>query len=445
MKNEVKYIKRHVDRDLELWATDSKHKPLLLRGARQVGKSSAVRNLAKKFPYFLEVNFEKNAEAKQIFEAGNLSPQYLCEKLAATFDVPIEAGKTLLFLDEIQSCLPAISSLRFFYEDFPALHVVAAGSLLEFALEEIPSFGVGRIRSLFMYPFSFAEFLQANGTTGLSDAIKKANSENPLDDVLHNKALYLLKLFLLIGGMPEVVASYVSEKNLLKCQLILDDLIVSLRNDFTKYKKRVPNLQISAALDSVVRQTGNKFVYTDKEQIYSAFQIKHAAELLVMAGVVIPVTHTSANGLPLGAEINSKFRKMLLLDTGVFQRLLGLKLSDILLNDDFDTINKGGIAEMFVGLEILKAASCYEQTQLFYWTREERSSRAEVDFVIQIDDKIVPIEVKSGNSGKMQSMWQFLKEKKSEYGIRTSLENFAEYDKIKVVPLYAADFFLMHL
>ncbi|WP_226995285.1 ATP-binding protein [Candidatus Symbiothrix dinenymphae] len=437
MKNEVKYFKRLIDSDLRDWSKDSKHKPLLLRGARQVGKSSAVRNLGQKFPHFLEINFERNAEARQIFEEGNLSPQYLCEKLTAAFDVPIEAGRTLLFLDEIQSCLPAISSLRFFCEDFPELHVVAAGSLLEFAIEEIPSFGVGRIRSLFMYPFSFTEFLQANGNTGLLNAIKKANIENPLDDVLHNKALYLLKLFLLIGGMPETVASYVTEKNLLKCQRVLDDLIVSLRNDFAKYKKRVPTLQISAALDSIVRQMGNKFVYTDKEQFFSTFQIKHAAELLAMAGLVVPATHTSANGLPLGSEINPKFRKMFLLDTGVFQRLLGLKLSDILLNDDFDTINKGGIAEMFVGMELLKAASCYEQTQLFYWTREERNSRAEVDFVVQVGDKIIPIEVKSGKTGKMQSMWQFLKEKQSEYGIRTSLENFATYDNIRVYPLYA--------
>jgi predicted AAA+ superfamily ATPase len=438
MKIEVNYFNRQIDNDLEDWAKASKRKPLLLRGARQVGKSSAVKNLAKKFELFIAVNFESDKETRKPFENANLHPQQLCEKISSLYDTPIIAGKTLLFFDEIQTCIPAIESLRFFYEKMPELHVIAAGSLLEFALEKIPSFGVGRIRSLFMYPFSFAEFLQANGNTGLLNALKKANPENPLDEVLHDKALYLLKLFLLTGGMPEVVANYVAEKNLLKCQAALDDLIVSLRNDFAKYKKRVPTLQISAALDSVVRQMGNKFVYTDKEQVFSAFQIKHAVELLVMAGLAIPVTHTSANGLPLGSEINPKFRKMLLLDTGVFQRLLGLKLSDILLNDDFDTINKGGIAEMFVGTELLKSASPYEQTQLFYWTREERNSRAEVDFVVQIGDKIVPVEVKSGNSGKMQSIWQFLKEKQSEYGIRTSLENFGQYDKIKVVPLYAA-------
>jgi predicted AAA+ superfamily ATPase len=210
-----------------------------------------------------------------------------------------------------------------------------------------------------------------------------------------------------------------------------------MQTDFAKYKKRVPSIQISTAFNSVLKQTGSKFKYTDKEQVYSAFQIKNAVELLIMAGLVIPVIHTSANGLPLGAEINPKFRKLFLLDTGVFQRILGLQLSDILLDDNFDIINKGNIAEMFVGLELLKAGSCYEQTQLYYWHREEKGSNAEVDYVIEKNEKIIPIEVKSGKQGSMQSLHLFIKEKNSEYGIRTSLENFTQYDKIKVLPLYS--------
>lgn len=439
MKNEVNYFNRKIDSELLNWSKEPNRKPLLLRGARQVGKSSAVRNLAKKFDYFLEINFESDKATRESFENSDLNPQQICEKLMALYDIPIIAGRTLLFFDEIQTSIPAIESLRFFYEKMPELHLIAAGSLLEFALEEIPSFGVGRIRSLFMYPFSFPEFLEANGNTGLLNAINKAGFENPLGETLHNKALYLLKLFLLTGGMPEVVACYAIEKNLYKCQQVLDDLIVSLRSDFAKYKKRVSPLQVSAALNSVVRQMGNKFVYADREQVFSAFQIKHAAELLTMAGLIIPVIHTSANGLPLGAGINPKFRKLLLLDTGFFQRLLGLQLSDVLLNNDFETFNKGNIAEMFTGLELLKASSCYEQAQLYYWTREEKNSRAEVDYVIQQGEKIVPIEVKSGKQGKMQSMWLFLNEKKSDEGIRVSLENFAEYDRIKVVPLYAVE------
>jgi len=437
MKNEVKYCNRKIDKELEEWMLDKKHKPILLRGARQVGKSSAVRNLSKKFEYYVEINFEEEKETRIVFEDSNLTPQLLCEKLTAIYGIPIVEGKTLLFFDEIQACIPAISSLRFFYEKMPDLHVIAAGSLLEFALEETPSLGVGRIRSLFMYPFSFIEFLDAIGNPFLLDAVNKSNLQNPMDEVLHNKVLYLLKLFLIIGGMPEVVSTYVDEKDLLKCQAVLNELTITLKNDFSKYKKRAPTLQISAAFDSVVRQTGNKFIYFDKEQVFSAFQIKNAVELLLMAGLVIPVIHTAANGLPLGAEINPKFRKLILLDTGIFQRLLGLQLSDILLNNDFDMVNKGNIAEMFAGLELLKAAPCREQTQLYYWQREERSSRSEVDYVIQQKDRIVPVEVKSGKQGKMQSLHRFMKEKNSEYGIRTSLENFSQYDKIKVIPLYS--------
>jgi len=253
MKNEVKYYKRKIDRDLDEWKSSVKHKPILLRGARQIGKSSAVRNLAKKFVHYVEINFEEDKEARKVFENSNLNPQLLCEKLSSMYGIPIVEGKTLLFLDEIQSCIPAISSLRFFYEKMSGLHVIAAGSLLEFALEEIPSFGVGRIRSMFMYPFSFFEFLEANDNPFLLEAVQKSNLQTPLDEVLHNKVLYLLKLYLIIGGMPEVVATYVNEKDLLKCQTVLEELITTLKNDFAKYRKKIPSLQISAAFDSIVR------------------------------------------------------------------------------------------------------------------------------------------------------------------------------------------------
>src|SRR5665647_341403 len=162
------YFLRNIDLHLNAWKNDKQHKPLLLRGARQVGKSSAVRHLGETFEYFLEVNFERNPEIKQLFSAS-LNPKEICSKLSAIYNLPIQPGKTLVFLDEIQACLPAIASLRFFHEEYSELHVVAAGSLLEFALQEILSFGVGRIRSLYMYPFSFNEFLQAQGFDRLVD------------------------------------------------------------------------------------------------------------------------------------------------------------------------------------------------------------------------------------------------------------------------------------
>jgi predicted AAA+ superfamily ATPase len=417
------------------WSKQKDRKPLLLRGARQVGKTSAVRHLSKQFDNFIEVNFEEQKQVHRIFES-DLNPKEICENLSVLFNISIKAGKTLLFFDEIQSCIPAISSLRFFYEKYPELHVIAAGSLLEFAIEELPSFAVGRLRSFFMYPFSFDEYLLAIGEDKLLELKQKASVGKPIVDPVHNKILIYLKRFLILGGMPEVIAKYVYSDNLLECQKVLDDLIISLKADFTKYKKRVPSMLIQEVFDSVVQQTGNKFVYSATSGINQRL-VKEALDLLIKAGLVIPVTHTSANGLPLGAETNIKKRKMLLLDTGIHQRLLGLNISDVLLADTFELINKGNIAELFVGLEILKSGSCQNYQDLYYWQREALNSNAEVDYIIQKSQNIIPIEVKSGKKGSMKSMHLFLNEKKKNIGYRFSLEKHAVYDNIKVLPLYS--------
>jgi len=432
------YLGRNIDKELLLWKREIGRKPLLVRGARQVGKSSSIRKLGEKFDTFLEINFEEHKSVHSLFK-GSLTPQVLCENLSVMFDTEIIPGKTLLFFDEIQSCIPAISSLRFFYEKMPELHVVAAGSLLEFALAEIPSCGVGRIRSIYMYPLSFDEFLYGLGHGKLLEAKRKADRQNPLVIPIHEKLLDLLKKFLVIGGMPEVIEKYASQNDLRGCQRVLDDLIVSLRTDFAKYKDKIPSSRIREVFESVVSQSGGKFVYTNASQKLNIHQIKETLELLIMAGLVIPVTHTSANGIPLGAEVNPKKRKMLLLDTGIFQRLMQLDISELLFSEDFNLVNKGGIAEQFVGLEILKNSSCYNQTELFYWHREALNSNAEVDYIIQKQNDIVPLEVKSGKKGSMNSMFLFLNEKKAKYGCRLSLENFAEYKNIKVYPLYAVN------
>jgi predicted AAA+ superfamily ATPase len=430
------YLPRNIDQDLTTWRREKQGKPLLIRGARQVGKSTAVRHLAGQFDHFLEINFEEQRQVHKLFE-GDLDPRQLCENLSLLYNVPVIPGKTLLFFDEIQACLPAISSLRFFYEKYPDLHVIAAGSLLEFALTNIPSFGVGRIRSMFVYPLSFNEFLRANGEELLMEAKKKDSPANPLALPIHQKLLGLLRRFLILGGMPEVVATYVQARDLNRCTQVLDDLIISLKADFSKYRKHVPFLRISEVFDSAVQQAGGKFVYAKAHSEANHKQIKEAVDLLIMAGWIIPVTHTSANGLPLGAEANEKKRKLHLLDTGIFQRILGLSMADILLQDNFDAINKGAIAEQYAGLEILKAGSPYRTGSLYFWHREAKSSNAEVDYVIQHGQQIIPLEIKSGKQGAMQSLHLFLQEKRAPYGIRFSLENFAAYDNIRVYPLYA--------
>jgi len=422
---------------LNHWKSLDNRKVLLLRGARQVGKTYIVRELAKDFDHFLEVNFEKNTDVKHFFDQ-NLEPDRICTNLSAYYGIPVIDGKTLLFFDEIQSCPKAIQSLRFFYESKPGLHVIAAGSLLEFALEDLTSWGVGRIRSVYMYPMSFDEFLLANNEDALIELKKNASNLNPLNTAFHEKLKDYLRKFLIIGGMPEVVNTFINKRtDINSVQNVLSDITVSYNDDFAKYKSRIPVLRLREVLESVVKQSGGKFIYTKSGQLSNLQQAKEAIDLLEMAGLVYKVYHTSGEGVPLGAGANHKKFKVLLHDNGIFQQLSGLKLSDLLIANNIDMLNKGNIAEAFAGLEMIKYANVHEKKQLFYWHREKRGSSAEVDYVIENNGKAVPVEVKSGSTGKMQSMYRFLEEKKAPWGIRLSLENFSAYDRIRVIPLYA--------
>lgn len=431
-----KYYKRKIDHELESWASANERKPLLLRGARQVGKTSAVRHLGEKFKHFVQVDFNERHDVHYLFE-GTYSPQEICQMLSVLLRTPIVAGETLLFFDEIQACPPAINRLRYFFEKFPELHLIAAGSLLEFALETLPSYGVGRVRSIFMYPFSFEEYLWATGNEALATMINASSPDKTLPQPIHEQALRLLRVFLVIGGMPAVVARYCEDGNLLECQNILSELVLSFRDDFAKYRNKVPSSRIDATFRSIAEQGLGKFVYNRVDTDASTSQIKTAVETLILAGLVYPVTHSSANGIPLGAEINEKYRRMILLDTGLLQRILNLDISDILSSNDIQVVNRGAIAETFIGTELVKSASCYSPYPLYCWHREKAGSNAEVDYVVQLGARILPVEVKSGSKGSMQSMRLFMEAKGIAMGIRTSLENFSSYEDILVYPLYA--------
>jgi len=430
------YIARNIDKELIKWKNSEHRKPILLRGARQVGKTQSVRQLSKQFEYFIEINFEADKQIHSLFE-GNLSAKEIVENLTAVYKIPVKPTKTLLFFDEIQACIPAIQSLRFFYEQTPDLHIIAAGSLLEFALTEIPSFGVGRIRSLYMYPLSFNEFLLAFGEEKLLEILQNANPQKPLPKVIHEKLNTYLRKFFIIGGMPEVVARYAETLDYTECSQIINDLIISYHDDFAKYKLRVPANRIREVFLSAVMQTGSKFMYSQTQTQDNHKQIKEALNLLILAGLIIPVTHTDANGLPLGAETNFRKQKMLIFDTGIYLKMLNFNINEIVLSLDFNLVNRGALAEMFAGLELLKYTPPYEKAELNYWHREAKNSNAEIDYVIVRNNTITPVEVKSGTKGSMQSMYLFLNEKNLDSGIRLSLENFAQYDKINVFPLYA--------
>lgn len=429
-------MKRFIDQELLRWKENPGRKPLLVRGARQVGKTYSVRQLAKSFTAYLEINFESERSVHSFFEK-DLNPDEICMNLSAYYNIPVQDGQTLLFLDEIQACPRAISSLRFFYEKRPGLHVVAAGSLLEFALQELPSFGVGRIDNLFMFPLSFDEFLLAMGEERLYQVKTSHGFTAPLSLPIHDKLLDYLRKFFLIGGLPEVVHSFAESMDYLVTQQILDRLISGYEDDFAKYKKRVPVSRLREVFRYAVFRAGKKFNVSKASESSNHAQIKEALDLLEMAGLLYRAQHTAANGIPLGAEVNPKNFKVILFDHGIFQRILGLELSSYLTEKDFTSVNKGNLAEQYVGTEIIKNHAGNTRPQLCYWQREKRGSRAEVDYLLQKNHEIIPVEVKSGIQGKMQSLRLFLQEKKISMGTRISLENFGQYDNIRVLPLYA--------
>lgn len=232
------YFKRIIDKYLEQWAQRKDHKPMLLRGARQVGKSTAVRHLGETFDSFVEINFERQPEYRKVFQS-NLVVRRIISEISAMCALQIVPGKTLLFLDEIQECQEAIMSLRFFREDMPDLHVIAAGSLLEFALSELPTFGVGRIHSMYMYSMTFDEYLEANGETLLLDYKRKATPDQPLPEPIHNRLVAMIRSYFLVGGMPEAVRKWVETHDYLQCQEVQDDIISGYEDDFPKYKRRL--------------------------------------------------------------------------------------------------------------------------------------------------------------------------------------------------------------
>lgn len=445
------YFNRRVDEQLLEWRDAPHHKPLLIRGARQVGKSSAVRKLGKTFKHYVEINLEKQPSL-QAFFTTDIDVKKTCSRISSAVGTPIVPGKTLLFIDEIQSCLPAIMSLRYFKEDYPELHVVAAGSLLEFALSEIPSFAVGRIRSLYMYPFSFDEFLKAQGLDMQLDAIRSASPQQPLDDVLHQMMIEQVRSFMLVGGMPEAVSAWVETHDYLACARVHSDIMETYLDDFGKYQERMSPELLRKVLRAVALQGGTKFVYNQADDEIRSAVVKRALRKLTQAGLIVPVEHTFADGLPLGAQVSDRGVKYLFLDTGLLLSWQSIPSTEVLLATDLELVNKGAMAEIFAGLELMKSSDCFQRSEMYYWYRHSKNANAEVDYLEVRKGVILPIEVKASTQGAMQSMYLFMRTKHLHAAVRTSLENFASYDHtdpqpapddsspirhIDVYPLYA--------
>ncbi|MBI5448497.1 MAG: ATP-binding protein [Gammaproteobacteria bacterium] len=426
-------MKRDRLQDLEVWRFDPYRKPLLIRGCRQVGKSWLVREFGKQFESFIEVNFEKNKSVHSYFET-DLDINALLEKLTLYSHIKIEPGKTLLFFDEIQACEGALQALRYFKEDRPDIHIIAAGSLLDFTLSKL-GIAVGRVQFMHLYPLSFSEYLTVLGLNDWREFLFK--QEN--DPTIATQLIEHLKNYMWLGGMPAVISAWLNEKTPLVCQARQDEIIESYQIDFYKYAKQHEITHVSSVFNAIPQLIGKKFVYANVDEHTRGEIIKKALNLLEMAGIAIPCYHTAAQQPPLSAMQNNKKFKIYYFDIGIAQRLLGLDIKQWSLNP-LRLANQGGIAEQFVAQELVAYSDFRKQSALFYWSREAKSSHAEVDFIVLKKGELIPVEVKSSQKGSMKSMHLFLESHpNSMFGLKISTGSFAHQEKLIEIPLYAIE------
>jgi len=437
-------IKRLIYKELKNWATEAGRKPLLLRGARQVGKTYIINEFGKKeFENYIIINFERNPEYKEIF--SSFDPKEIIERISIFTGQEVIIGKTLLFLDEIQEHAKAITALRYFYEEMPDLHVIGAGSLLEFALrQEDFKMPVGRIQYLYMYPLNFNEFLEAIGEQHLNKYLSKTENLLNISNSIHEKALNLVRKYFIIGGMPEVVKEYISTGDIIKCQKVQSSIISTYKDDFGKYAKASKFLYLQKIFQSASQLIGQKFVYAKVDDSIKSRELKDALQLLELAGILIRVKNSNGDGLPLEAHAKENYFKAIFLDIGLVHRLSGVS-GEIISQKDLNSIFRGAIAEQFVGQELLSNQSPYTKANLYYWARDARGSNAEIDYLIEHKGSIIPIEVKSGHINKMKSLWMFIEKYKSEKAIRVSQSTYTVDKEVISVPFYALDTFMSQL
>jgi len=431
-----------IQRDIDLlmldWKQSRFRKPLLIRGARQVGKTSSIRRFGEQeYRNCVILNFEEQAEFIHCFDSLNVTE--ILEKITILSGSEIHSEKTLLFLDEIQECPRAITALRYFYEKRPDLHVIGAGSLLEFTLNSHDfKMPVGRIMSLNMEPLSFFEFLNNKTWTGLRHYLSNLDIQSGIDPVISKKIDTIWRKYLVTGGMPEVVSACFASASPGELKVIQTGILQTFRTDFAKYAATSQHKYLRDVFTSAPRMIGRQCKYSHINPHVQSRDLRHAIDLLSQAKCIHKLTHSSGNGVPLEAQINPKKFKLFFLDVGLAQRALGLE-TQLMFEDEILTVNSGSIAEQYVGQQLLSAMDAYDDKRLHYWARESRSSQAEIDFLATIDDKVIPVEVKSGKTGTLKSMHIFLDEHPaSPFGIRFSQHELSWHDRILSIPLYLA-------
>lgn len=403
---------------LQTWLTTVDRKPLVMRGARQVGKTWLVRQLAKiSGKCLIEINFERNPKHASLFLSND--PRVILLNVSTLLNQVIEPSRSLLFLDEIQAAPDVLSKLRWFAEELPDLAVIAAGSLLEFVLtDHVFSMPVGRISYLHVEPFSFDEFLLANDKALLLHYCQQIDLSTPIPADIHATLTLLFKEYVLIGGMPAVLASWQKERSFSRVHQIQSDLLATYRDDLAKFNGRIALQKCDEVVMAIPKMLGQKFVFSRVSTEVQAATLKKILDLLQKARLCHRIVSCSANGVPLAAEINEKFFKEIFLDVGLCSTALGINLNQLNASAELNLINQGAIAEQVVGQLLRTLNPPYSEPALYYWYRNEKGANAEVDYLFQYANQIIPLEVKAGSTGSLKSLHMLMGLKNFSTAIR---------------------------
>lgn len=403
---------------LQAWLNGQNRKPLVIRGARQVGKSTLVELFAEQCRMPLRcINLERHPELDSVFATND--PRQIMQQLEFLPGIGEINPGTILFFDEIQALPAAIPVLRYFYEEFPEIPLISAGSLLEFALTRHDfSMPVGRIQYLHMSSMTFSEFLAALDESRLKNFIEAYEPGQTIGEVVHQRLLSLLRSYYFIGGMPEAVAVFAESRSYKKVSEVHNSIIETYRDDFPKYAGSRNLNRMLKVFNFAARNVGVKVKYSNITRQEQSSTLKKDIELLTMARVFGKVTHSHCSGLPLQADNEETVYKLLFLDVGLMNAVCGLDWQSISAMEEANLVNQGAVAEQFVGQHLKVLLADKPNRDLNYWLREGRSNNAEVDFVVACGSRIVPIEVKAGATGALKSLHQFMGTKPADIAVR---------------------------